>query len=98
MKILLVCLLVHAGFTLAEEHLAPKGREHEYHRAARLLTRGPYAYLHWPVGVGLGIALPLALLLLGPPMLIPSAAALALGALLVEEDLLVRAGQALPIS
>ncbi len=46
--ILVVCLLVHTGFTLAEEQLAPRGREEEYHRAARLLTRGPYAYLHWP--------------------------------------------------
>lgn len=96
--ILVGCLLVHTGFTLAEEHLAPRGREEEYHRAARLLTRGPYAYLHWPVGVGLGIALPLGLLVFGPPMLFAPAGALALGALLVEEDLLVRAGQALPIS
>ena len=93
-----VCLLAHAGFTLAEEHLSPKGREKEYHRASRLITRGPYAALHWSVGVVIGIALPLALLVFGPAMLVPSAAALALGALLIEEDILVRAGQALPIS
>jgi Fe-S-cluster-containing dehydrogenase component len=93
-----VCLVIHGAFTLAEEKLAPPGREVEYHRAARLLTRGPYAYLHWSVGVGLGLVLPLALILFGPPMLLAAAGALALIAMAVEEDLLVRAGQALPIS
>jgi len=96
--ILFACIVAHGAFTLAEEHLAPAGREAEYHRAARLLTRGPYAYLHWPVGVGFGLVMPLGMLLFGPPALFAPAAALALLAMLVEEDLLVRAGQALPIS
>ena len=77
--------------------MVPKGREEEYARAARLLSHGPYARMHWGVGVALGILLPLAILAGSPPLL-PVAAILALGGLLVEEDLFVRAGQALPIS
>lgn len=96
--IFLGSLVAHGLFTLFEGKLAPKGREVEFHRAARLLSHGPYAYLHWTIGVVFGIALPLGLALTGSPMFIAPAGALALLALAVEEDLLVRAGQALPIS
>ncbi len=96
-KILTVCLGGHLLAILLEGRMVPKGREEEYARAARLLSHGPYARMHWGVGVALGILLPLAILAGSPPLL-PVAAILALGGLLVEEDLFVRAGQALPIS
>jgi hypothetical protein len=48
--------------------------------------------------VALGVLVPLLAILVGGAILLPGAAALALIGLWVEEDLLVRAGQALPIS
>jgi hypothetical protein len=48
--------------------------------------------------VGLGIFLPAGLLMLSPGAGWNVAAVLALAGLYVEEDVLVRAGQALPIS
>jgi hypothetical protein len=53
--------------------------------------------MHWGAGVALGILLPLTILA-GAIDLLPAAAILALAGLLIEEDLFVRAGQALPIS
>jgi Fe-S-cluster-containing dehydrogenase component/formate-dependent nitrite reductase membrane component NrfD len=96
---LLGALAVHLALTLAEGRLAPQGREAEYARVVDLIARGPYARSHWFVGVGAGIALP-AILLLVPAMPWAWAAAslAALVGLFVEEDILVRAGQALPIS
>lgn len=89
----------HLLFTLCEGMLAPVEREAEYKRASRLLTHGPYAKKHWVVGVALGTVLPLVLLFFPEPSLLwPLAGLLALVGLAVEEDLLVRAGQALPIS
>lgn len=89
----------HLLFTLCEGQLAPLAREAEYKRASRLLTHGPYAKKHWVLGVGLGIALPLVMLFFPESTLLwPLAGLLALVGLAVEEDLLVRAGQALPIS
>jgi len=99
--ILVVGLVVHAYCTLAKARAAPRGRSAEYAQAVALVTRGPYARRHWVCGVALGIALPLALLLLPLPSttLVASLAALAaLVGLASEEDVLVRAGQALPIS
>jgi Fe-S-cluster-containing dehydrogenase component len=88
----------HLLLTLAEPWFAPAGREEEYRRAARLVTHGPHARLHWSVGMAAGVALPL-LLLAAPPSWASAAAGLAaLAGLFVEEDLFVRAGQALPIS
>ena len=63
-----------------------------------ILHSGPMAFAHWFTGVGAGIVVPLALLTLGGAAAIPVAACLALVGLVVEEALLVRAGQALPIS
>ena len=88
---------VHLIFTLLESKLAPEGREEEYARASRLLTHGPFARLHWVGGVLLGIAVPI-VILWGSTTLAPLAALLALIGLWIEEDLWVRAGQALPIS
>jgi Fe-S-cluster-containing dehydrogenase component len=84
---------------LAENRLAPKGREAEYHRVASLVTKGPFARRHWGVGVGLGIVVPLGLLAATSSAPFAAVAALlALVGLLATEDVFVRAGQALPIS
>jgi len=91
-------LVVHLAFLLAEGRLAPAGRESEYHRASALVTRGPYAWAHWLLGVTVGAVVPLALVVLGPAILLPAAGALALVGLWASEHVLVRAGQALPIS
>ena len=90
-----VSLALHLAMTLLEGKLAPKNREAEYHRTARLITHGPYKVTHWGVGIVAGILLPVALLSSGP---VAVAGVLALVGLWAEKDLLVRAGQALPIS
>ncbi|HED66508.1 MAG TPA: 4Fe-4S ferredoxin [Planctomycetes bacterium] len=101
-RTLMAWLGLHAIFTLVEGRMAPRKREVEYERTHRLVSDGPFARRHWRVGVGLGIILPLLLLAvpvgtLAQPFFL-AAALLALIGLYVEEDLLVRAGQALPIS
>jgi Fe-S-cluster-containing dehydrogenase component/formate-dependent nitrite reductase membrane component NrfD len=96
--LLAVGLLGNLGFLLSAGRLAPRGREAEYHRVERLITHGPYAMRHWIWGVGLGIAVPLVLLTVPTPLGLAAAGLLALVGLFVEEDILVRAGQALPIS
>jgi len=92
-------LAVYGGLLLLEPWLSPKGREDEYHRASALVTRGPYAGLHWWLGIGGGVVVPMVLAWVFPggPIL-AGCAVLALVGLWVEEDLFVRAGQALPIS
>ena len=97
--VLLVSMLLHAGLTLGEGQLAPKDRGVEFGRAVRLVSHGPYARLHWLVGLGLGVVVPAALLFVaahGPLAVI--AGLLALAGLFVEKDIFVRAGQALRIS
>lgn len=97
--LLLGWLALHLAFVLAEKHLAPKDRETEYHRTQALIERGPFAFRHWVFGVGIGVAAPAFLCLVpGVPLLGVAAAMLALVGLASEEDLFVRAGQALPIS
>jgi formate-dependent nitrite reductase membrane component NrfD len=96
--VLFGALAAHLLITLLEGRLAPRGREPEYKRVARLVSHGPFAARHWIVGVGLGVFLPAGLLLLSPGPGWTVAALLALVGLYVEEDVLVRAGQALPIS
>lgn len=97
--VLLGSLGAHLALTLAEERLAPNGREEEYSRAVRLLTHGPWASRHWGLGVVLGIVLPVGLLLVGGSTLVPALAGLlALAGLWFAEDAYVRAAQALPIS
>ncbi|MBM3976132.1 MAG: 4Fe-4S dicluster domain-containing protein [Planctomycetes bacterium] len=103
---LLACLMQ----AVTKRMRAPVGREREYGQALDLIERGPYARRHKLGGLGLGLLLPLTLLVLvytadstGPvaewSAWLQSAAALAaLVGLYVEKDVLVRAGQALPIS
>jgi len=92
-------LLAHLGMTLLETRLAPLGREPEYHRVARLVTSGPFARRHWLFGVLVGVGIPLLLLLVGDGGATAALAGFwALWGLWVEEDVLIRAGQALPIS
>ncbi len=96
---LAMSIIGHAAFTFLEGRCAPAGREKEFHRAARLITHGPYAKRHWREGVLLGIVLPLILLsIFSNPLLLLVAGGFALYGLWVEEDVFVRAGQALPIS
>lgn len=101
---LAAALAAHALFVVTEGRMSPRGREAEYRRTHRLLTGGsftdrPFAAAHWGGGVLLGVALPLALLLIpGSPLAWAAAGAAALAGLWIEESLLVRAGQALPIS
>jgi Fe-S-cluster-containing dehydrogenase component/formate-dependent nitrite reductase membrane component NrfD len=97
-RLLAAFLGAHLLFLLLEERLAPRGREKEYRRASRFLSHGKLARTHWSLGVGLGIAVPIVLLLFAPAVLTPVAAALALVGLWIEEDLFVRAGQAQTIS
>ena len=98
-RVQLVGLMLHLGFMLVEARLAPRRREEEYARVVRLVSHGPFARRHWVVGVGLGTIAAIGLsLFFVPPTLLWAASILALVGLYVEEDILVRAGQALPIS
>jgi formate-dependent nitrite reductase membrane component NrfD len=97
--LLVVALAAHAAFIAAEGALAPGRREREYRLALRLLTRGPYARRRWSIGVGCGVALAgLAALALQGTWGGALAGVLALAGLWAEDDALVRAGQAAPIS
>ena len=91
-------LALHGLLVLTEGFFAPKKREAEYARTIGLVKKGPYSRLHWRVGVIFGIAVPLALCLVGSTPALAAAGVLALVGLLVEKSLLVRAGQALSIS
>jgi Fe-S-cluster-containing dehydrogenase component len=95
---LLVSLGLLLGWTVVEPRLAPAGREVEYARTLALIKRGPYAKEHLFVGLLLGLLLPLLLLVLGNEPAQQLAGVLALIGLWTEKSLLVRAGQALPIS
>jgi formate-dependent nitrite reductase membrane component NrfD/ferredoxin len=98
-RLLLVGLTLHLGFTLVEARLAPRSRQREYGNAARVVSHGPLARRHWIVGGLLGIILAVFLsLLFMPPAAWAAASFLALLGLYVEEDILVRAGQATSIS
>ena len=91
---------LHAAFVMIEERLAPKNRDKEYERAHGIAMSGRFAKRHWRFGIGVGIFAPL--LLLALPASFPffgiAAAVCALVGLWAEEDILVRAGQAQPIS
>jgi len=91
-------LVLHVGLLLSEGARAPEGRGAEYRRAARLVTHGPFSRVHWGLGLFLGAVVPAGLLLIDTPPLWLAAALLALVGLFFEQDTLVRAGQALPIS
>jgi ferredoxin/formate-dependent nitrite reductase membrane component NrfD len=92
-------LALHTGFMLTEGRAAPTRRELEYARVVALVERGPFAAKRWGVGILLGVVLPVVLTILpGAATLAPLAGVLALVGLWADEDVLVRAGQALPIS
>lgn len=95
---LLVALGLLLAWTGAEARLAPVGREAEYARTLALLKRGPFAREHALAGLFLGLILPITLLALGSGLAFQLAGLLALFGLWSEKSLLVRAGQALPIS
>jgi len=96
---LLVSLGLLLFFTVIEGRLAPRGREEEYARTLALLKRGPYAREHALLGLLVGMIAPLVLLVaVEGPMGLALAGLLTLIGLGAEKSLLVRAGQALPIS
>jgi len=96
---LLVSLLLHGALTLTEAQMAPAGREAEYARVIALITHGPFSRRHRWGGLAAGIVVPILLLSISTnPLLLTVAAVSALVGLYVEKDILVRAGQALPIS
>ena len=65
----------------------------------RLIHHGPFAQRHLWLGKVVGILIPVLLIALGGPgWMFGLAGVLALVGLWSEEDILVRAGQALPIS
>jgi len=97
--LLITGLAVHLLLGFAESAFARRGREKEYQRALDLVRRGPFARAHLWLGTVAGVLVPIALLLL--PLggwAWVAAAVLALGGLLIEQDILVRAGQAPTIS
>jgi Fe-S-cluster-containing dehydrogenase component/formate-dependent nitrite reductase membrane component NrfD len=92
-------VVAHLVFMQVEHRLAPRGREPEFRRAVRLITHGPFARRHWVHGVALGCVVPLVgVAIASSSVTLALAGALALWGLWNEEDILVRAGQALPIS
>ena len=96
---LLVSLGLLLFYTVFEARLAPKGREAEYARTLALFKRGPFAKEHALCGLLLGTILPLFVLTVyGNELGGVVAGLLALFGLWSEKSLLVRAGQALPIS
>lgn len=97
--VMLFALLVQLLFIVFENRLAPVGREAEYERVTKLLHGdGPFARRVLVHVVLLGIVLPAVLLTTSFPGAWPLAGLLALYGLWNDEDVLVRAGQALPIS
>jgi len=96
---LIGALALHLILTGLERFLAPPGRNEEYQRVLALIEQGPFSSRHWLHGLGLGVLAPVVLLTLVPhPAAWMLAGALALYGLWTEEDIFVRAGQALPIS
>jgi hypothetical protein len=77
--------------------MAPAGREKEYVRAYRLIAAGPFATRHRWTLAATALAIPL-FAVPGQPVAWGLASALTLAALAIEQDTLVRAGQAPAIS
>ncbi len=91
-------LIAHVAFVVLEHKLAPAGREKEFHRAGRLLTQGPFAKRRMMVTLAIGILAPLCgLAMTRHPVTLGVIAVMVLIGLWNEEDLFVKAGQALPI-
>jgi len=97
-EFMLACCGLHLILTLLEDRCAPRGREKEYARAARLVTHGPWMVRHWVGGVLFGTLAPIVLLVSPVDGAMQIAALLMLVGLWIIEDVFIRAGQALPIS
>ena len=95
--VLALSLVAQLGWHFLEDRLSPPRREAEYARVIALVREGPYAKRH-KFALLVGIVAPLLLLGIGNPVAWGLAGLLALIGLFVEEDVLVRAGQALAIS
>ena len=95
--VLIVALGLHLAWHFLEHRLAPAYREEEYARVIDVVRRGPFAKRHRLVLIG-GLIAPLVLLAFNCPVAWGLAGFAALVGLFVEEDVLVRAGQALSIS
>jgi Fe-S-cluster-containing dehydrogenase component len=92
-------LLAQAFFILLEPFCAPPERKEEFRKALDLIRKGPYAGQHRFIGLLLGIALPLLLILFfSHPAALILAALFTLLGLYSEEDIFIRAGQTLPNS
>jgi len=81
----------------AAPKMAPAKREEEYARAYRLVAAGPFAMRHKLTMIATAVAIPL-FAIPGQPLAWGIAAVLSLAMLALEQDTLVRAGQALSIS
>ncbi len=86
-----ILLVFHLLMTLALPELCPEGREREYRAAAARIS---FSRLHWVLGVGMGMFLPVLLLVQPHPGLWVLAGGLVVAALGVEGHLLVWAGRA----
>jgi Fe-S-cluster-containing dehydrogenase component/formate-dependent nitrite reductase membrane component NrfD len=93
--LLAVSLILHAVLLFAE--LGVSHASTDVARAARLITRGGYSGRFWGAVVVAGVVLPLLAILLAPGGFVVGAV-LALGGLLVYEDIWVKAGQSIPLS
>jgi Fe-S-cluster-containing dehydrogenase component/formate-dependent nitrite reductase membrane component NrfD len=93
--LLAVSLILHGVLLFAE--LGVGHANTDVARAARLITRGGYGGRFWGGAVVAGIVLPVLVILLAPGGFVLGAA-LALGGLLVYEDVWIKAGQSIPLS
>ena len=91
----LVVTVIHAAFSFGAGTRAPAGREAEYARVWALVTRGPFARAHH-ISI-ICIALGAIATTFGPWAAFAGGIAIVFG-LVLEEDVLVHAGQALRIS
>lgn len=95
-RVLFGSLILSAG-VLAFELTTPHATA-DAHQAKHLITRGMFAPLFWGGVVGMGLILPLALILSGSLFLIALATLLSLAGLFLSEHLWVRAPQLIPLS
>lgn len=92
-------LVLHGVFVLTEGRMGPRGRAKEYARVIHYLEKGPLARRRMTWTLAVGIATPLfGLIITTQPVTWMIISVMVLAGLFNEEDLLVRAGQALPIS
>ena len=88
-------LVLNAIMLLAE--LGGRHASLDAGRAAKLITRGPFATRFWWGVIAGGTLLPIALIAIGPVAAVPGAV-LALVGLWIWEDTWIRAGQSIPLS